>query len=339
MHLRDPVTQAVLDEPAHDRLVGVERVAAAGVVGVTRLVFLQDVVEVVGQAAVANGRPLRSALRRVVVDHVEDHFDARAVEGLHHVAELVPYREGVLSGAVGMMRREERDRLVPPVVHATARRILRIELEDGQQLHGGDAEVLEVGDLLDQPGIRAALPGRHPGAFVAGEAAHVELVDHGLGERALERLVPFPVVAAAVGGRHHALHGRGRVVAGTAGGLAVVTFGHRHRQAVGVEQQLLPVEPQATLRREGAVRAVAVDLSRAQPRDERVPVVVGAMRVRIERDDPRRPPRAGLVEQQQLQPGGALREDAEVHALGPEGRAQRSARPFADRRRAHGRRS
>ena len=34
MHLGHPVAQAVLDQPAHDRLVGIERVAAAGVVGV-----------------------------------------------------------------------------------------------------------------------------------------------------------------------------------------------------------------------------------------------------------------------------------------------------------------
>ena len=200
--------------------------------------------------------------------------------------------EGILPRAVGMMRREERDRLVPPVVHAAGRRILRIELEDGQQLDGGDAQVLEVRDLLDQPGIGAALPGRHAGAVVAGEAPHVELVDHGLGEGALERLVPFPVVAPAVGGRHHALHRHGRVVPGPAGGPAVVAFGDRHRQAVGVEEQLLPVEPQATLRGEGAVRAVAVDLARPQARHEGVPVVVGAVPIRLEGDDPRRLPGA-----------------------------------------------
>ena len=39
VHLGDPVAQAVLDQPAHDRLVGVQRVAAAGVVGVARLVL------------------------------------------------------------------------------------------------------------------------------------------------------------------------------------------------------------------------------------------------------------------------------------------------------------
>ena len=38
VHLGHPVAQAVLDQPAHDRLVGVQRVAAAGVVGVARLV-------------------------------------------------------------------------------------------------------------------------------------------------------------------------------------------------------------------------------------------------------------------------------------------------------------
>ena len=62
VHLRHPIAQAILDQPAHDRLVGVQRVAAAGVVGVTRFVLLEDVVEVIGEAAIAQRRPI---LRRL----------------------------------------------------------------------------------------------------------------------------------------------------------------------------------------------------------------------------------------------------------------------------------
>ena len=61
VHLGDPVAQAVLDQPAHDRLVGVERVAAATVIGVTRPVVLQDVVDVVGETAVAERRTVIAA--------------------------------------------------------------------------------------------------------------------------------------------------------------------------------------------------------------------------------------------------------------------------------------
>jgi hypothetical protein len=50
VHLGDPVAKAVLDEPPHGRLVGVEGVTAARVVDVIRLIVPQDVVGVVDEA-------------------------------------------------------------------------------------------------------------------------------------------------------------------------------------------------------------------------------------------------------------------------------------------------
>ena len=54
VHLGDPVVEAVENQPAHDRLVGVQRVAAAAVVGEGRRVVVQDVVGVVGETAEAH---------------------------------------------------------------------------------------------------------------------------------------------------------------------------------------------------------------------------------------------------------------------------------------------
>ena len=100
--------------------------------------------------------PSRAALGGVVVDHVEDDLDAGAVQRLDHVPELVERAERVGPRAVAGMGREERDRLVAPVVDQPRRRVLLVEGEHRQQLDGGDAEVLQVRDLLDQPGIGAA---------------------------------------------------------------------------------------------------------------------------------------------------------------------------------------
>jgi len=36
------------------------------------------------------------ALGRVVIDHVENHLNARPVKGLHHVPELVQHFQGAL---------------------------------------------------------------------------------------------------------------------------------------------------------------------------------------------------------------------------------------------------
>ena len=128
----------------------------------------------------------------VIEDDVEDDFDSGAMERLDHVPEFVEDRKRFLARAVRVMRRKERDRLVSPVVHAARRRMLRIELKHRQQLHGGDAQVLQVGNLLDQAGVGPSLPGRHPGAGMPGEAADVKLVDDRLGERAAESAHRLP---------------------------------------------------------------------------------------------------------------------------------------------------
>ena len=157
MHLGDPVAEAVQNEAADDGMVGIEGVAGAAVVGVAGAVGVEDVVGVVLQAAEAERRSALVALGGVVEDNVEDDFQGRPVQRLNHVPELVERPERVLARAIGRVRREERDRRVAPIIDLARRGILRIELKDGQQLDGGDAEFLEVGDLLDQAGIGAAL--------------------------------------------------------------------------------------------------------------------------------------------------------------------------------------
>ncbi len=57
MHLRDPVPQAVEDHAPHDRLIGVQRVAGAAVIGVVRAVLVEDVVHFIGEAAERERRP------------------------------------------------------------------------------------------------------------------------------------------------------------------------------------------------------------------------------------------------------------------------------------------
>ena len=116
VHLLDPVAEAVHDHASDDRVIGVERVAAAAVVGVPRAAVLEDVVREVVQPAEAERRPVEAALGRVVEDDVEDDLEARPVQRLHHVTELVHGAERILSRAVRLVGREERHRRVAPVV-------------------------------------------------------------------------------------------------------------------------------------------------------------------------------------------------------------------------------
>ena len=79
-HLRDPEAEAVHDQLQHPGVLGGERVAAAGVVDVVTPVGREAVVARVVDAAIAQGRAELVALAAVVVDDVEQHLDARAVQ-------------------------------------------------------------------------------------------------------------------------------------------------------------------------------------------------------------------------------------------------------------------
>ena len=98
-------------------------------------------------------------LGRVVVDDVEDHLDAGAVQRLHHRLELVDLLAD-RARRVAVMRSEEPDGVVSPVVGQAALDEDPVvhELVHGHELHGGDAErpqVLEDG-IVGEGQVRAS---------------------------------------------------------------------------------------------------------------------------------------------------------------------------------------
>src|SRR5690606_8248786 len=148
------------------------------------------------------------------------------------------------AGGVGVVRGEESDGVVAPVVgQAPALQHAVVdELVHGHQLHRGDTEggqMLHHGGV-GEPGVGAAQFGGHLGVG-AGEALDMGLVDHGVGVRA----AGVPVVAPVEGGiGDHAQHGvAGAVRRVGPAGVALVQRGvvvdlPVHGGGVGVEQQL-----------------------------------------------------------------------------------------------------
>ena len=89
VHVQHPVAQAVHQELERARVGQVQRIAAACEVAVAAPIpVFQAVVGGVVDAAKAQGGAAMIALCSVVVHHVEDDFDARLVEALHHGLEL-----------------------------------------------------------------------------------------------------------------------------------------------------------------------------------------------------------------------------------------------------------
>ena len=124
--------------------------------------------------------PSAPGLGRVVEDHVQDDADAGPVQGLDHVAELPEVGSAARRRCSTRVGAEEAVRAVAPVVGqaqrgGAVRDVLVVKGHDGHEFHVGDAQILEIGDLLHQPGEGAR--GRHPGGGVAGETAHVQLIE------------------------------------------------------------------------------------------------------------------------------------------------------------------
>ena len=294
-------------------MIGVERVAGAAVIGVARAIFLKDVVGAVVQTTETQRRPGVVAFGGVVEDHVENDLDARPMQRLDHVAELVNGTQRILARAVALVRRKERDRRVSPVVDEPGRSILDIVLKYRHELDGADTELLQIRDLLDEAGIRASCSLREPGARIAGEPSHVQLVNDRPGGRPLQRRVALPIVGLWID--HHALHGGRGVVALPARSLAAVIFGDDHAAPIRIEEHLRGVEPQSARWIVRTLDAVGVELPRLHTRDEHVPIVVGAVGRRVDRNHARRTRIVLTVEEQQLDARGTAREHTEVHAV------------------------
>ena len=260
-----PVAQRVHDQPQHARVHRVERVARAGEVHVVaRVVRHQPVVRRVVDALEAEHRPEVVALGGVVVDDVEDHLDAGAVQRLHHPLELAHLLAAAVARRVQRVRREVADRRVAPVVRQAlvVQEPLVRDVVDREQLDGGDAEALQVRDrrVRREPRVRAAQVLAHVGVLLR-EALDVHLVDDGLvPRRARARVVvAFPVEALV---DDDALRHRRGVVGGVDVEVRVVAVrdvrqraraavvdGAVDRLRVRVEQQLRGVEARALLGR------------------------------------------------------------------------------------------
>jgi hypothetical protein len=361
VHLRHPVAQAVHDQLQDVRVAHVEAVAGAGEVEVVAGLVVDDpVVRQVVDAAHRQHRAHVVALGGVVVDDVEDHLDAGAVQrldhrlelldlalrlGAHHVGQLAR-RDAVPGDRVAVVRGEEGDRVVAPVVAQAAlgEVVVVDELVHGHQLDRGDAE---RGQVLHDRRVRDARVGA---AHLLGharvplrEALHVGLVDDGVVHAVVGRAVVAPVeervgddATRHVGGAVVGVHLVGIVeVVREARGVPVDLAGDRLR--VGVEEQLRRVAPQAVGGIPGPVDPVAVALTRADVGQVGVPAVA----VDLAQLDLDLGVVAVVAEQAELDTFGDAGEEREVGPRTVVGRAEwvRASDPAAGTRGRRGRRA
>ena len=147
---------------------------------------------------------------------------------------------------------------------------------------------------------------------MAGEAAHVHLVNDGPGGRPVQGRVAFPIVGAGID--DDAFHGRRRVIALDARRFTAIVLGNNHAAAIGIQENLVGIKPHSARRIERPLDAIAIELPGLHIRDEYVPVMVGAVRRRVDRNHARGHSVVFAVEENQLHAGSAARIDAEIHA-------------------------
>ena len=211
VHLQHPVAQRVHDQLQGVGIAGVEAVAGAGEVLVQAQVAVeQAVVGGVVDTAEVDRRPQVVAFGGVVVDDVEDHLDAGLVERAHHRLELRDRGPGMVGGGVLVVRREEAEGVVAPVVSQPEieQPVVVHELVDRHQFDGGDVERLQMIDdrRVPEAGIGATQFLGDP-RMSLGHALDVRLVDDRLVVRGARRMVGAPVEERV---DHHAGHGVAR---------------------------------------------------------------------------------------------------------------------------------
>ena len=141
------------------------------------------------------------------------------------------------------------------------------------------------------------------------EAGDVHLVDHGRRKGPPQRRVALPIVSRS-GSTTTLFMAIASFSPVLARALAGIRVGHDDGAPIGIEQNLARIEAQTLPGIERTEGAICVDLSGTDSGHENVPVMVGAVRARIELDHPRRLRRSGIIEQQQLHPSRLPREHA-----------------------------
>src|SRR5262249_14493085 len=145
MHFFHPVPQTVEDHSAHNGMIGIQSISSTTVIRISRAIILQNVISAVINSAITKCWTVLVALRRVIEYDVENHFDSPAMQHFDHVAKFIHCTHRILPRAKRLMRREERDRRISPVINATGRTVLRIKLEYGKKLDSGDSQISKIG--------------------------------------------------------------------------------------------------------------------------------------------------------------------------------------------------
>ena len=335
VHLGGPVAQRVGHHLQHARMTEVHRVTGAGVVDVVAgRIGEQAIVGSVVDALEAQRGPALVAFGRMVVDHVEDHFDSSIMQMRDHLLELRD-RTG---GGIPLVGRKESDRVVSPIIGDAF--VDQMPVDDGslhrQQLDRRDAEAADVlADIAHPESCELAPQLRRHRGMAHRKTTHVGLIQ----DRAVPRNHRTALASPRERRVHHAALGherravalverkirffRAELIAEE--GVVPLQLTHQGL-GVRVEEQLVRIEAMALLRRVFPVHPIAIYGAGPRIRQITVPNLVGVLRQR----DALELALAAGIEQAQLDASRVRGEQREVDTETVPRRAQRVRQSFGN---------
>ncbi len=90
-----PVTQAMENELARNRMIAIEGVSTTRIVAVVRSTRVENIVDTVLETLEGEDRPHLISFASVVKYHVQDDLDTSLVKCLHHLLELIDLGPGL----------------------------------------------------------------------------------------------------------------------------------------------------------------------------------------------------------------------------------------------------
>ena len=136
-----PMSQAMENELAANRMVAIECVTATGVVAVVCSARIEDVVDLILKSFKGQNRAAFIAFAGMIENHVENHFDACLMQGLDHLLELLDLCPRFFGRCISSVRSKESHWVVSPIVWTLRRITVDVqnrELMNGHEFNCGD---------------------------------------------------------------------------------------------------------------------------------------------------------------------------------------------------------
>src|SRR5262249_36626060 len=153
-------------------------------------------------------------------------------------------------------------------------------------------------NLLYKTGKGAAALFWHSGAWMAREAVHVHLVHNCARRWPLQGSVAFPIIRLHV--YDHALHRCRGIVASLPRGVPTVAVRNSPAASVRIEKDFGWIETHCTRRIENSLNPITVGLPCFYIRYKGVPVVIGPVSCRIDRNHTCRPGIVDTIEKKEF---------------------------------------